>query len=910
MDTNTQINFISSLIPSQFPEFYRDEGQNFIAFVRAYFEWAETEGNFIYHQRNLRNYSDIDRTPEAFIGHFKQTYLQGVKFSTKTNKRLLIKHVLDLYRSKGSEQGLKLFFQLMFGENIEIYYPEQDIFRSSDGQWIVPLYLEVSNNTHLRDFIGKEITGATSGATAFVDKLIRRSIHGKYTNIFFITTLRGRFQAGEYLKTSMTDLTDAPYVHGSLSDLTVVNGGENFTVGEIVDLNSNNGAYGQAIVKTIADVTGIVDFTFSNGGFGYTQSANVNISQHVLSVANVNINDATLATEFLQYEKVIQSQITLTLVGITGGVFENGDIIENYYSNGLVSSQGSVIESSITGANGVVVFIPLSGNIASDSTIAKSGNSVTAVISTYTNDTATGLVNGIGPSITIDVTGNTFLRGETVYNYGNTGVVIANGTVSSVIINGANSTLKIARDHGFIDPGTLLISENGSGTVSNLRLSVGVIGEVGAFITTPNNSFVGQFSNTSGHVTRVSSGSLATFELTGVNNTEAVVVNTDLLTGNNSGGIPFFNLIINGSNSNVAANGLGFLMNPAGNLNSNFLEYLTFRQLNVGIITGIDHQNPGTEYTAVPIIDVLQPEIAALQKFDYQLDITGISGAFRLGEVVSQSVFQNDYIQLILGSTPPAFIFGEVLYQANSTANTATGSLQAISGNTLIIRTSTGTWSNTSNVIGSTSSINSSVSTVNSALYYINARGLVRTANLTHLGVQRLSINQDFIQDNTAINGLSSNASATITAVTNDYDYHMSGDNAVITANVGINSGSVATLTVHASGFGHLDNEVASFSSLDGERSGTVIMECDTSGHAAGYFRDIGGAPSANKRLQDNDYYQIFSYDIKSSLNFTEYAEMLKKVMHVGGTKVFGSTIKSFLNDTSISDPQLTMVQT
>jgi hypothetical protein len=46
---------ISNFIQNQFPQFYQEEGENFILFVKTYFEWMETEGQPIREARELFN---------------------------------------------------------------------------------------------------------------------------------------------------------------------------------------------------------------------------------------------------------------------------------------------------------------------------------------------------------------------------------------------------------------------------------------------------------------------------------------------------------------------------------------------------------------------------------------------------------------------------------------------------------------------------------------------------------------------------------------------------------------------------------------------------------------------------------------------------------------------------------------
>jgi len=51
---------ISNLIEQQFPSFYQDQGQGFIQFVKAYYEWLEEQDNPLYYSRRLFELRDID----------------------------------------------------------------------------------------------------------------------------------------------------------------------------------------------------------------------------------------------------------------------------------------------------------------------------------------------------------------------------------------------------------------------------------------------------------------------------------------------------------------------------------------------------------------------------------------------------------------------------------------------------------------------------------------------------------------------------------------------------------------------------------------------------------------------------------------------------------------------------------
>ena len=73
--------YISPFIESQFPLFYREEGQVFIDFMKAYYEWMEQSRNPVVEARNLFDYRDIDNTLNAFLSHFQSKYLNGIPFN-------------------------------------------------------------------------------------------------------------------------------------------------------------------------------------------------------------------------------------------------------------------------------------------------------------------------------------------------------------------------------------------------------------------------------------------------------------------------------------------------------------------------------------------------------------------------------------------------------------------------------------------------------------------------------------------------------------------------------------------------------------------------------------------------------------------------------------------------------------
>jgi hypothetical protein len=274
---------ISQFIQNQFPAVYREEGELFVEFVKQYYAWMEEPDNVIYHSRRQLEYKDIDDTVDEFLIHFKNKYLADIQLDTAAQTRKLIKNSMDLYRAKGTERAVDLFFRSVFGVDAEVYYPGDDIFRLSDGRWIKPKYLEITASKYNNQFVGKQVKGVSSGATAFVERYIRRKIKSKYVDIFYISAINGEFTTGESITLPNENLKEIPKVIGSVTTLQVIAGGGNFSVGDIVSLNTDNGVQGKGRITAVSNLTGTVDFKIDDYGWGYTANAEVLVSEKVIS---------------------------------------------------------------------------------------------------------------------------------------------------------------------------------------------------------------------------------------------------------------------------------------------------------------------------------------------------------------------------------------------------------------------------------------------------------------------------------------------------------------------------------------------------------------------------------------------------------------------------------------------------
>lgn len=273
------ITFISELVKHQFPAEFRSSGPNFVAFLEAYYEWMEQQGMIIHQSRTLPLTRDIDDTADQYLEYFKKKFMHSLPAELIGNQRLFQKHILELYRSKGSVAGLKLLFRLLYNEDVDLYIPSYDIFKASDGSWIEPQYIEVTDLDILWQYQGKTIRGVTSQAQATVESVEKINTGSKYVCVISLSNITGQFAVGETLIYQGLDVFDAVKIIGSPTELEIIAGSANFTSGDVLVHNDPDRTRNlQATVATTYDSVGIIDFQLVDGGNLYSLDADISIT--------------------------------------------------------------------------------------------------------------------------------------------------------------------------------------------------------------------------------------------------------------------------------------------------------------------------------------------------------------------------------------------------------------------------------------------------------------------------------------------------------------------------------------------------------------------------------------------------------------------------------------------------------
>ena len=140
----------SILVRQHMPEFVANDHPQFLTFIEKYYEFMAnnsvlaTANSDVYYygpesaSRVLQDIGDIDHTNlSEFIGSFQKQY--GYSFPQKIygdgNLALLYKNLINFYQAVGTEDSFKMLFRLLYNEDIELYYPFNDVLIASGGNY-------------------------------------------------------------------------------------------------------------------------------------------------------------------------------------------------------------------------------------------------------------------------------------------------------------------------------------------------------------------------------------------------------------------------------------------------------------------------------------------------------------------------------------------------------------------------------------------------------------------------------------------------------------------------------------------------------------------------------------------------------------------------------------------------------
>jgi hypothetical protein len=351
---------LSAVVSRQLPEHIREDYPTFVAFIEAYYEYLQTQGV------DFSTIRDIDQTLESFIDQFKKELSYNLPNTPYSDERFSLKNIKDLYLSKGSEASYKLLFRLLFGKEVEVYYPGQQMLRPSDGRWNQDKSIFVKVTFGDIDTIVGEIVDIEDGDRIIrvevkktdqirgeVDRIV--AIGNDVYEIYLDQNTQGIISPGNVVK--YQDLFKATILP-TTSNVSIYDAGRGFRIGQVFEIRSSTGTGTLIKVTKINSVGGIVNAQIIRFGIGYIADFTTSIlpsssltsrtiteTEDILSVITIDSGTGPLIVG-------VEPTINISELGFINSVdYVTSEYVDGTYSGTLLKEFSSDFETVVGSAN-------------------------------------------------------------------------------------------------------------------------------------------------------------------------------------------------------------------------------------------------------------------------------------------------------------------------------------------------------------------------------------------------------------------------------------------------------------------------------------------------------------------------------------------------------------------------------
>jgi len=313
--------------------------------------------------QQLLNYSDPDHTIADFLTQMKEEFLKTIPTDTHSSldTRKLIKNVKSLYRAKGTDKAHKAFFRMLFNEPSEVYKPNEDMLRVSDGKFSTNTFIRCTQTTAqaLNNpiyLIGQEITQSNNPAddsineaTAIVENVTK--FREGAVEIIEIEindeTTTGTFVNGEVIEGANYDDDNEIIkltVSQAVSTTSITSAGATLTVGDEATVSGGAGAGARIQVRDLTG-SGVDEVIVNAGGTGYQEFDTLTFSSGTAQ-AKVSVVNGGFAPETGSVAIHCELQ-TGTITGTGSGDLLLEDAIDGGAGGKLLDSASQEVDNEI-----------------------------------------------------------------------------------------------------------------------------------------------------------------------------------------------------------------------------------------------------------------------------------------------------------------------------------------------------------------------------------------------------------------------------------------------------------------------------------------------------------------------------------------------------------------------------------
>lgn len=156
---------ISSLISDLVPEHINQSYPDFIEFLELFNKYLVSENRASHYINRIASQRDIDLVEETFLTNLQQEIGISVPRTFAADPRLFYTKLVQFYQSRGTPDSITSFFNILYDDEVEIYFPKEDMFVPSDNPWTDFSTDVIANPGTYSPSLTYTVSGATSEIT-------------------------------------------------------------------------------------------------------------------------------------------------------------------------------------------------------------------------------------------------------------------------------------------------------------------------------------------------------------------------------------------------------------------------------------------------------------------------------------------------------------------------------------------------------------------------------------------------------------------------------------------------------------------------------------------------------------------------------------------------------------------------
>lgn len=126
---------LRSIVDDVLPDHVKAKYPGLVVAIKVYADFLEHVNKSGFYLNTVDLQRDIDEAEQALLIELQKEIGAPIPRQFAADPRKLYKRVAEFYRSRGTPDSIEAFFRVLFDDEVEIYFPKDDILIPSDGKW-------------------------------------------------------------------------------------------------------------------------------------------------------------------------------------------------------------------------------------------------------------------------------------------------------------------------------------------------------------------------------------------------------------------------------------------------------------------------------------------------------------------------------------------------------------------------------------------------------------------------------------------------------------------------------------------------------------------------------------------------------------------------------------------------------